>query len=396
MDVVPSIILAKDALDETIGFIRKLGALNRSNAERSLREEIEFSIRLKLKERAIECLRTACAARDLTMVVIDPRTQFRHAVPAAYFDQRPAAELEFEHGEFGAYELPEIVVTDPLFQLVRPYRGWVHGFIDPEFRAWLENPTAGPQGGPRMRPYFHSASGGAVAKKREKWLSLRKAAQVAKRYLGISLGAAGSIVRDAGDSGEVQSRCDSAFGHVTLPAHAWGEIDLENEILIGSDGVKKRSGVEINDEDLRFWLKQNRLWLPSTAEADSSSTPTSELPGTATTAAADAQRDETREPLKAAPARQARKGGRNPGDGTKDDEVELEEMLHLIAEKGATSPNAAAKKIIETSKAHGDTPAQYAYRRLSSKFIERYGQKRQDRESWGDTCRRIADEMKAK
>jgi hypothetical protein len=102
MDVVPSIILAKDALDETIGFIRRLDVLNRSNAERSLREEIEFSIRLKLTERAIEGLRTACAASDLTMVVIDPRTQSRHAVRATYCDQRSVADLEFASAFFFA------------------------------------------------------------------------------------------------------------------------------------------------------------------------------------------------------------------------------------------------------------------------------------------------------
>jgi hypothetical protein len=160
MDVVPSIILAKDALDETIDFIRKLDALNRSHAERSLREEIEFSIRLKLTDRAIECLRTACAAHDLKMVVIDPRTQLRHVVPAAYFDQRSFADLEFASAFFRGIEHSKQVVADPLYKLVRPYRGWVHGFIEPKFRAWLENPTAGPQGGPRMRPYFHMAAQG--------------------------------------------------------------------------------------------------------------------------------------------------------------------------------------------------------------------------------------------
>jgi hypothetical protein len=153
--VIPPLILANSALKETVGFLRETDVITRGNANRSLREEIEYASGLKLTELAIECLRTACAARDLMMVVIDPDTQLRHAVPAEYFDQRPAADAEFVRGLFGAYELPEITVSDPLFKLVRSYRGWVHGFVEPEFRAWLVNPESGPQAGPRMRPFFH-------------------------------------------------------------------------------------------------------------------------------------------------------------------------------------------------------------------------------------------------
>jgi hypothetical protein len=150
MGVIPPVIPANTALGETIAALRRLDAAHSGGAERSLRGEIEHAIDLRLSEQGTTCLRTACAARNLTMVVSDPRTGSRHAVPAEYFD-RPNADIEFSRGLFGAYELSEQVVADPLYKLVRPYRGWVHGFIEPEFRVWLENPERGPQAGSQMR-----------------------------------------------------------------------------------------------------------------------------------------------------------------------------------------------------------------------------------------------------
>jgi hypothetical protein len=150
MGVIPPVIPANTALGETIAALRRLDAAHSGGAERSLRGEIEHAIDLRLSEQGTTCLRTACAARNLTMVVSDPRTGSRHAVPAEYFD-RPNADIEFSRGLFGAYELSEQVVADPLYKLVHPYRGWVHGFIEPEFRVWLENPERGPQAGSQMR-----------------------------------------------------------------------------------------------------------------------------------------------------------------------------------------------------------------------------------------------------
>lgn len=90
------------------------------------------------------------------MLVIDPRTQQRHALPAEYFDQRPFADLEFNSAFFRAMELSKQVVADPLYKLVRLYRGWVHGFLESDFRAWLGNAEIGPLAGPQMRPFFHA------------------------------------------------------------------------------------------------------------------------------------------------------------------------------------------------------------------------------------------------
>jgi hypothetical protein len=156
MPVIPAIILAKSALDETVATLRRSELLNPMNCNRSLRGEIGSAIDLNLTEKATDCLRTSCASRHLTMLVIDPRTQLRYAIPGEYFDQRPFADLEFNRALFRAMELSKQVVADPLYKLVRPYRGWVHGFVESEFRAWLGNAEVGPLSGPQMRPFFNA------------------------------------------------------------------------------------------------------------------------------------------------------------------------------------------------------------------------------------------------
>jgi hypothetical protein len=88
-----------------------------------------------------------------------------------------------------------------------------------------------------------------------------------------------------------------------------------------------------------------------------------------------------------------RKGGRNPGDGAKNDEAELSIMLRLIAESKVTSPHAAALKMIEESRARGENPAQNAHRRLAKKFLAKHRSQRRDGETWGDFCRRIEGEL---
>jgi hypothetical protein len=125
--VLPPVILTRIALGEVIT------ALASGDADRS-------------SEQAITHLQTACAAGLLTMVVIDPRSGERHEVPAQYFDDRPMAALEFVSALFRAAELSEQVVVDPLYRAVFPYRRWAHGFIEPDFRAWLRNESAGGSG----------------------------------------------------------------------------------------------------------------------------------------------------------------------------------------------------------------------------------------------------------
>lgn len=73
-DVIPAIILANTARVETIEVLREHFSMIRPAGERSVKEEIVFAEALDLTKRATDCLTTACAAKNLTMVVQDPRT----------------------------------------------------------------------------------------------------------------------------------------------------------------------------------------------------------------------------------------------------------------------------------------------------------------------------------
>jgi hypothetical protein len=75
------------------------------------------------------------------MMVIDPRTGDRYQIPPQYFEARPMSDLEFASGLFRACELSREVVVDPYYRAVLPYRGWAHGFSEPDFRAWLRSET---------------------------------------------------------------------------------------------------------------------------------------------------------------------------------------------------------------------------------------------------------------
>jgi hypothetical protein len=67
-------------------------------------------------------------------------------------------------------------------------------------------------------------------------------------------------------------------------------------------------------------------------------------------------------------------------------------MFDLIKSDQASSPTAAGQLVASED----SEPAQYAYRRLASKFITKYGLYRLEREPWGEVCRRIASEMQTK
>jgi hypothetical protein len=90
--VIRPIILARTALDETLAELSRFD--NASNGDRSLKDEADHAIDVSLSKWATDCLRAACAAQTLTMVVSDPRTGSLHALPSEYFD-RPNADLEF-------------------------------------------------------------------------------------------------------------------------------------------------------------------------------------------------------------------------------------------------------------------------------------------------------------
>jgi hypothetical protein len=154
MEVVPAIIFVKDALNETVKVLYEHHPSRLGASERSLREQLEINSQLGLTTLATDCQISACAAEYLTMIVVDPRTSARHAIPSEYFEGRSVAELEFDSDFFRACELSERVAADPVFKIVIPFRGWMKGFIKSEFRAWLRNREIGPLAGPRIRPFF--------------------------------------------------------------------------------------------------------------------------------------------------------------------------------------------------------------------------------------------------
>jgi len=119
-------ILARTALGEVVSALADV-------TSRSTTEEFKRS------EQATRCLHTACANAALKMMVIDPRTGDRYQIPHQYFEDRPMSDLEFASGLFRACELSGEVLVDPYYRTVLPYRGWAHGFSEPDFRAWLQS-----------------------------------------------------------------------------------------------------------------------------------------------------------------------------------------------------------------------------------------------------------------
>jgi hypothetical protein len=94
----------------------------------------------------------------------------------------------------------------------------------------------------------------------------------------------------------------------------------------------------------------------------------------------------------AEPKKLAKRPGRKPGDGAKNDDPHIASMRRLIAEGKASSPHAASKIVVERGDLE-EKPAQNAHRRLSRKFTAKYESQLHDGESWGDLCRRIEDEL---
>jgi hypothetical protein len=136
MAVEAPIILAGTALGEVVSAL----ADTEENIQRSTAEKF------KLSEQATRCLHATCASGTLKMVVIDPRTGDRYQIPPQYFEDRPMSDLEFASGLFRACELSGKVVVDPYYRAVLPYRGWAHGFSEPDFRAWLRSEKSSTSG----------------------------------------------------------------------------------------------------------------------------------------------------------------------------------------------------------------------------------------------------------
>lgn len=401
-------ILAKTALAETVEFLRKADARRRGDGDRSIRQEIEYAYGLKLTERATACLRTACAARILRMIVSDPANPgIRHVVPAEYFDQRPMADLEFKRGVFGAYELSELTASDPLFKLVRPFRGWVHGFVEPEFRAWLVNPETGPQAGPQVRPFFHidrefeqraarlrATNRGRCLRRAGTWVSIADQADWAAREgraagLDVDLGARAyqefwRALRDRefDRDGKTRvpllnplttwARLTPERGEWALDTHGW---DIFVQAFLAS--------CWIDVECARYWLAG---WLPrdlcqrwDAVHAPAAPQQSGESPALAP--------GEPLAPASDAGATRAAPGsrGRKKGSGSIDDRENLRAMLRLLASGEAHSVHDAARNIagsIVRSSQSRDADIS----RLRRKFARDHGTEPPAGKTWSDVA----------
>jgi hypothetical protein len=125
--IEPPIIPVREALGAV------LDALAPGVAVMTAARWLEFRYGLAAVERAEVFLRTECATRSLTLIVIDPRTGMRHALPAAYFD-RPESRFIFHRARFRKSDLDD---RDPLYPTLCVYDGWATGFIEFELRARL-------------------------------------------------------------------------------------------------------------------------------------------------------------------------------------------------------------------------------------------------------------------
>jgi hypothetical protein len=147
---IPPPMLVKRALTETIEALRRRDEAVRNNVVSSLKVELENSH--ARYHRAMECLRTRCAAGYLQMFVIDPDTGMRHGLPAEYFD-RPSSTSVFGGAE-GRLDLSNLENDDPIKVVLRFANGWAAGFVDSQFQEWLADQKSGPLAGPAIRPFF--------------------------------------------------------------------------------------------------------------------------------------------------------------------------------------------------------------------------------------------------
>ena len=121
----------------------------------------------------------------------------------------------------------------------------------------------------------------------KQWLRPRQAAQLIKRTLGGSLGAAVPILGDAMASRDVRARYDFGAGPETLSADLFtdAEFDLDEDIVTayeqwsqdrGLNGSRDYYGLEISAEDLRYWLKLNHPVPADKPAAERAARPTME------------------------------------------------------------------------------------------------------------------------
>jgi hypothetical protein len=136
-EIIPGVISVRKAVSETVAFLRDLDTANNSDVRRELLAEVENSFVTLHSARSR--LQTACAMRNLAVIVVEPGSGNRHALPAEYFN-RPSSFSIFENGKL---DLSELEVGDPVYDLVAFADGWQCVFVDAIFLEWLRDRRIG-------------------------------------------------------------------------------------------------------------------------------------------------------------------------------------------------------------------------------------------------------------
>jgi hypothetical protein len=117
--------------------------------------------------------------------------------------------------------------------------------------------------GATLPPLAAAPAEGAVAVKKH-WLDIGDAVALIQRKLTTSIGAAQAALCEACASGSVRSRYITlGWNRTPMPAAWWrgGTIDLDRGgVMHGGSSTPK---VQINADDLRYWLQEHRASGPS-------------------------------------------------------------------------------------------------------------------------------------
>ena len=150
--IVPEVISVTKAVSETVAFLRDLDMANNSDVRRELRAELENSFATLHSARSR--LRTACAMRNLAVIVVEPGSGDLRALPGEYFN-RPSSASAFEKGKL---DLSELEDGDPVYDFVAFADGRQCAFLALDFFEWLREPKIGAAVEPPLRPFFNMSA----------------------------------------------------------------------------------------------------------------------------------------------------------------------------------------------------------------------------------------------
>jgi hypothetical protein len=150
--IVPEVISVTKAVSETVAFLRDLDTATNNDVSRSLRAELRNSAVILRSARSR--LRTACATRNLTVIVVEPGSGSLRALPGEYFN-RPSSSSVFENGK---PDLSALENGDPVYDFVAFADGRQCALLAPDFFEWLRDRWIGAAVEPPLLPFFNMSA----------------------------------------------------------------------------------------------------------------------------------------------------------------------------------------------------------------------------------------------